>query len=101
MLPLILAAVFIVFLAGSAIAMPTMLVSIIGHLLAARPDDVEGWCYYGSLLDRTGNQTAAVRAYRTALQLNPTYTECWGKLAGLLERMGDFEGAAEAYRFME
>lgn len=97
MLALILAAVVIFVLAGAGIAMPTMLVNIIGHLLAARPDDVEGWCYYGSLLDRTGDYAAAVNAYRTALRLDPQHNECWKKLAGLLERMGDFDGAAEAY----
>jgi predicted TPR repeat methyltransferase len=97
LLPLILAAAVVVVLAGVGLAMPRLLIDVIGHLLAGRPEDVEGWCYYGALLDKAGNQAAAAEAYRTALRLRPDCIDCWRKLASVLERMGDFDGAAEAY----
>jgi cytochrome c-type biogenesis protein CcmH/NrfG len=97
LLSLILAATVVIVLVGVGLAMPRLLIDVIGHLLAGRPDDVEGWCYYGTLLDRAGDQGAAAEAYKTALKLKPDYIDCWRKLASVLERMGDFDGAAEAY----
>jgi predicted TPR repeat methyltransferase len=99
LLPIVLTIVVLLVLAGAGVALPTLLVDVIGHLLAGRPDDVEGWCYYGNLLDKSGHQAEAAEAYRKALILKPDYTECWKKLGNLLERMGDINGASEAYGF--
>ena len=78
---------------------PNMLVVVLSQFLQARPNDSEGWCYYGQMLIKTGNDALAVDAFRKALAVQPDYSDCWRKLGDLLYRLGDLEGAEEAYRF--
>lgn len=99
LLPIILLIVVGIVLAIGVYTAPNMLVVVLSQFLQARPDDSEGWCYYGQMLIRTGNEMLAVEAFRKALAIRPDYSECWKKLGDLLHRIGDFEGAEEAYKF--
>ena len=89
----------IVFLIIIAPFIPSLVIDMIGQFLLARPDDVEGWVYYGSLLEKRGHDEAAAAAYRAAIKLLPNYRVAWLKLAGVLTKLGDFPGADEAFRF--
>ncbi len=77
--------------------LPSMLMDCIGWMLRARPDDYEGWCYYGRMLARRGRYAEAVYAYEKALTLKPDYTEAWERLGDSLTVMGKLEAAMEAY----
>ena len=87
------------FLLAIAPFIPSLVLDMMGQLLLARPDDIEGWVYYGSLLEKRGHDEAAAAAYRAAIKLLPNYREAWLKLANVLTKMGDFPGADEAFRF--
>jgi Flp pilus assembly protein TadD len=88
-----------VFLIVIAPFIPSIHLDMIGHVLQGRPDDPEGWVYYGELLEKRGYDEAAAAAYRAAVKLIPNYREAWLKLAGVLTKLGDFPGADEAFRF--
>jgi len=77
--------------------LPSMLVDCVGWMLRGRPDDYEGWCYYGRLLAHRGRYAEAVYAFDKALMLKPDYAEVWEKLGDSLTAMGKLEDAAQAY----
>jgi cytochrome c-type biogenesis protein CcmH/NrfG len=89
-------AVFFVVLAPF---IPSIHLDMVGHVLQGRPDDIEGWVYYGDLLEKRGYDEAAAAAYRAAILLLPNHREAWFKLARVLTKLGDFAGADEAFRF--
>ena len=96
--PLLAIVGVIVFLAIFGPLIPSMILDMVGNILQARPEDVEGWVYYGSLLEKRGYDEAAAAAYRAAIKLLPNYREAWMKLANVLTKLGDFEGADEAFK---
>lgn len=89
----------VVFLIIFAPLIPAIYLDVIGHFLQGRPDDYEGWVYYGSLLEKKGDDEAAAAAYRAAIKLHPNYREAWFSLAHVLTKLGDFPGADEAFKF--
>lgn len=99
MLPFILLIAVGTIVAIGIYTAPNMLVVVLSQFLQARPNDSEGWCYYGQMLIKTGNDALAVDAFRKALAVQPDYSDCWRRLGDLLYRLGDLEGAEEAYRF--
>ncbi|TFG32882.1 hypothetical protein EU528_02090 [Candidatus Thorarchaeota archaeon] len=99
MVPLI-AAGLLVFLVGLVVVnYRAIMVDIIGHLVQSRPDDYNGWCYYGTLLEGKGHLLEAYDALKKAVTLSPNYSEAWEKMGDVLTKLGDHEGAAEAYRY--
>lgn len=78
---------------------PSRVLDMIGQLLQARPVDLEGWVYYGSLLEKRNYDEAAAATYRIAVRLQPNHRVVWRKLGEVLTRLGDFEGADEAFKF--
>ncbi len=92
----------IVFLVGLvAINYRSILVDVIGHFIQLRPDDHEGWHYYGILLDGAGYHLEALDALKKAVSIDPNYSPAWKKMGDVLMTLGDREGASEAYRFSE
>lgn len=77
---------------------PAFLIDTIGRLLVARPEDHEGWAYYGHLLTRTGDYEKAISAYQQAILHRPDYVKAWQKLGDLYIRLGRDDAADEAYR---
>ena len=98
MLDLVLIGV-IIFLILFAPFVPAIYLDVVGHFLQGRPDDIEGWVFYGSLLEKRGHDHAAAAAYRAAIKLLPSYREAWFSLAKVLTKIGDFAGADEAFKF--
>ena len=74
---------------------------MVGNILQARPEDVDGWVYYGSLLEKRGYDEAAAAAYRAALKLGPVHRDAWGRLGNVLTKLGDLAGADEAFKFAD
>ena len=72
---------------------------MVGNILQARPEDVDGWVYYGSLLEKRGYDEAAAAAYRSAVKLLPNHRDAWRRLGNVLTKLGDFAGADEAFKF--
>jgi tetratricopeptide (TPR) repeat protein len=94
-------AVAVVFIAAVVIVpiiVPPLVVEYVGWALRARPEDYEGWCYYGRLLANRGRVREALDAFREAITLKPDYAEAWQRIGDLLATIGDAEGAAEAYK---
>ena len=52
----------------------------------------------GHAYEQAGDHTAAIRWYRTALEIAPTYIEAWNNLGIALWRNGDIDGALGSYR---
>ena len=99
MVPLIALGI-IVFLVGLvAVYHRAIMVDMIGQLIQSRPDDYDGWYYYGTLLEREGYYLEAYVAFKKAVTLSPTYTEAWEKIGDVLTKLGDTNGAAKAYGF--
>jgi tetratricopeptide (TPR) repeat protein len=97
-LPII--AVIIIFIVGLvALYYQSILVDVIGHFIQQRPDDSEGWLYYGSLLDRAGYHLEALDAIKRAVTISPNYSAAWKKMGDVLTILGDIDRASEAYRF--
>lgn len=78
---------------------PTLAMDMMAMLLVERPEDVEGWFFYGRLLEWKGYLIAAAAAYRSAVILNPLHKEAWRRIGDVLKKLGDDEGADEAYMF--
>ena len=78
---------------------PTLAMDMMGMLLVDRPEDVEGWFFYGKLLEWKGYDIAAAAAYRSTVNLNPFHKEAWKRIGNICTKLGDFEGADEAYKF--
>lgn len=91
--------VAVVFLALIMPFIPSLAMDMMGMLLLERPEDVEGWFFYGRLLEWKGHDIAAAAAYRSTVLLNPFHKEAWRRIGDLCTKFGDFEGADEAYRF--
>lgn len=66
---------------------PSLVVHTIGQLLLSRVDDYEGWCYYGSLLEKRGHTIQAYNAYKKSIEINPTYAKAQERLADLTMKM--------------
>jgi tetratricopeptide (TPR) repeat protein len=98
--PLILV-VLIVAVIIIALAVPSMMPDLIGWLLRGKPNDPEGWCYYGQLLAGRGRFVDAVEAFERALTLKSDYPEAWQRLGDVLAAMGQPDAAAEAYRHVD
>ena len=88
-----------IFLALTVPFIPTLAMDMMGMLLVERPNDVEGWFFYGRLLEWKGYDIAAAAAYRSTVNLNPLHKKAWKRIGTLLTKLGDFEGADEAYKF--
>ena len=89
----------VVFLALIIPFIPSLAMDMMGMLLLERPEDVEGWFFYGKLLEWKGYDIAAAAAYRSTVNLNPFHKEAWRRIGDLCTKFGDFEGADEAYKF--
>jgi len=89
----------VVFLALIIPFIPSLAMDMMGMLLLERPEDVEGWFFYGRLLEWKGYDIAAAAAYRSTVNLNPFHKEAWRRIGDLCTKFGDFEGADEAYKF--
>lgn len=55
------------------------------------------WFEYGLRYDVEGKWELAVKAYRKALQLNPTLADCWNNLATIYYRIGKKKKAIRFY----
>lgn len=97
--PLLVIVGVVIFLTVVTPFIPSLILDMVGHILQARPDDIEGWVYYGSLLEKRGYDDAAAAAYRAAIKLLPSHTDAWRRLGNVLTKLGDFAGADEADRF--
>ena len=89
----------VVFLALIIPFIPSLAMDMMGMLLLERPEDVEGWFFYGRLLEWKGYDIAAAAAYRSTVNLNPFHKEAWRRIGDLCTKFGDFEGADEAFKF--
>jgi tetratricopeptide (TPR) repeat protein len=74
-------------LIGLMMLIPSLVMSIVGQLLLSRPDDYEGWCYYGTLLERRGHHVQAYNAYLKSIEINPDYSKAHERLDNLLLNM--------------
>ena len=63
--------------------------------VAQTPDNPRAHVNSGNLARNKGDIPTAVRAYKTALQLNPNYTEALGNLAGIYARQGRYDDAIQ------
>lgn len=96
LLAIVIAAVFLALIIPF---IPSLAMDMMGMLLLERPEDVEGWFFYGKLLEWKGYDIAAAAAYRSTVNLNPFHKEAWRRIGDLCTKLGDFEGADEAYKF--
>ena len=76
-----------VVMAGLLMTVPPLVMNIVGQLLLSRPDDYEGWCYYGTLLERRGHHLQAYNAYLKSIEINPNYSKAHERLDDLLLKM--------------
>ena len=76
---------------------PAFLIDTMGRLLIARPEDHEGWTYYGHRLTRTHDYEKAISAYQQAILHRPDYVKAWRKLGDLYTLLGKDAAADEAY----
>ncbi len=63
--------------------------------LALSPN-LEGWMYYGSLLQRSEDWEGALEAYDRALGLDPDYIPALARTAAVASRTGDLDRAEDA-----
>lgn len=73
--PLLAIVGILVFIAIVSPLIPSLILDMVGNILQARPDDVDGWVYYGSLLEKRGYDEAAAAAYRAAVKLLPNHRD--------------------------
>ncbi len=92
-IPLVIAGIVAVVLIS---VIPRLVMHTIGQLLLSRPDDFEGWCYYGRLLDRAGHYLEAYNAYRKSIAINPEYFEAQMRLDDLMTRMETYGAATDS-----
>jgi Tfp pilus assembly protein PilF len=52
----------------------------------------------GTLAMQAGNNTEAIRAFETAVQLDPNYADAWTNLAILYEKADDLQKSKQAFR---
>jgi hypothetical protein len=78
---------------------PSLVMHTIGQLLLGRVDDFEGWCYYGTLLERSGHVHQAYNAYAKSLEINPLYLKAQKHLDDLILKMeGNLNTSDLSYR---
>jgi len=75
---------------------PRLVTHTIGELLVGRPEDFEGWCYYGRLLERGGHYLEAYNAYRRSIAINPEYIEAQMRLDNLITRMETYGASTDS-----
>ncbi|KXH71100.1 MAG: hypothetical protein AM326_12035 [Candidatus Thorarchaeota archaeon SMTZ-45] len=91
--------VFIVLISVSLpIIFPSILTGCVAFLIALKPEDHEGWLYYGDLLIKQNQYIEALDAYQTAAKLRPDITKIWMKLGNLFNELGQFDEADKAFR---
>lgn len=93
----IIALIFI-FAAAAPLIFPSLMIDMVSHFLASRPDDYDGWLFYGGLLARARRYKDAADALVTAVTLRPDLSEAWEKLGDVYTILGDSKRASEAYR---
>jgi cytochrome c-type biogenesis protein CcmH/NrfG len=91
-------AVIIVVAAATPLIFPSIYADTIGHFLAARPDDYEGWTFYGQILTRLKDYDFALFAFNKAVAIRPNYSKAWEKMGDLFMLMDEHENANQAYR---
>jgi cytochrome c-type biogenesis protein CcmH/NrfG len=91
-------AVIFLIIAAVPFIFPGIFAETIGHLLGARPDDYEGWTYYGHLLTRLHDYDVALFALNRAVAIRPDYSKAWEKMGDLFMLMDDPISAEQAYR---
>jgi tetratricopeptide (TPR) repeat protein len=87
--------------AAFPLTFPPFIAHTIGYLLRARPDDYEGWTYYGHLLTRLHDYEFALFAFNKAVAIRPDYSKAWRKMGDLFMLMDDTESAIQAYRMAD
>ncbi|MBN2230374.1 MAG: tetratricopeptide repeat protein [Candidatus Thorarchaeota archaeon] len=80
---------------------PSLVTHTIGQLLIARPNDFEGWCYYGTLLERRGHYLQAYNAYQKSMAVNPHYEEAWKRLDKLIRKMETDTTIADSFSSLD
>jgi hypothetical protein len=92
-IPLVIAGIVaVVFIS----VIPRLVMHTIGELLVGRPEDFEGWCYYGRLLERGGHYLEAYNAYRRSTAINPDYIEAQMRLDNLITRMETYGASTDS-----
>lgn len=90
--------VIVLVAAAVPLIFPGIYADTIGHFLAARPEDYEGWTYYGQLLTRLRDYNRALYALNRAVAIQPNYSKAWEKMGDLFLLMSEHENADQAYR---
>jgi cytochrome c-type biogenesis protein CcmH/NrfG len=98
MIELAIIALIFVFAAATPLIFPSLMIDMISHILANRPDDYDGWLFYGGLLARARRYEDAAHALVTAVTLRPDLSKAWEKLGDVYTILGESERASEAYR---
>ena len=95
-----LVTIAIIFLVAAAtpLIFPSIFADTIGHFLAGRPDDFEGWTYYGQLLTRLHDYDTALYAFNRAVSIRPNYSKAWEKMGDLFLLMDEHDSANQAFR---
>lgn len=93
--------IIIVLVCLTAINYRSILLDVIGNFIQLRPDDSEGWHYYGTLLDSAGYHLEALDALKKAVTIAPNFAAAWKKMGDVFLTLGDSDSASEAYRFSE
>jgi hypothetical protein len=84
LIPLLIAGIVSIIL---IMMIPSLVMHTIGQLLLGRVDDFEGWCYYGTLLERRGHTLQAYNAYMKSIEINPSYFKAQKHLDELMLKM--------------
>lgn len=93
----IIALIFI-FAAATPLIFPSLMIDMVSHFLASRPDDYDGWLFYGGILAKARRYEDAADALVTAVTLRPDLSEAWKKLGDVYTILGESKRATEAYR---
>ncbi|MFX1263788.1 MAG: hypothetical protein ACFFH0_00270 [Promethearchaeota archaeon] len=91
-------ALIFVFAAATPLIFPSLMIQMISRILVNRPNDYDGWVYYGGLLEKARRYENAADALVTAVTLRPNLSEGSEKLGDVYAILGDSERAIEAYR---
>lgn len=77
---------------------PDDAVKICRAVLDDAPDDLEAWCFLGTVLHQTGQLDQATDSYRQAIRLNPDLFGIHSNLGAALIDLGRNEDAVESFR---
>ncbi|MFW9945102.1 MAG: hypothetical protein ACFFB7_08900, partial [Candidatus Sifarchaeia archaeon] len=64
-------ALIVLFAAATPVIIPSLMIQMISHILVNRPDDYDGWVYYGGILAKARRYEDAADALVTAVTLRP------------------------------